>query len=40
MLDDHDEPNARLFTADGVHVNIAGYGILATLLRTALSQDD
>ena len=40
MLDERGEPNPRLFTADQVHVNIAGYGILAKLLRSALSGDD
>jgi CRP-like cAMP-binding protein/lysophospholipase L1-like esterase len=33
MLDEDARPNPRLFRQDLIHVNVAGYGILANLLR-------
>jgi CRP-like cAMP-binding protein/lysophospholipase L1-like esterase len=36
MVDERGMPNPHLFTADAVHVNEAGYGVLAALLRRVL----
>lgn len=40
MLDQQEQPNAQLYTPDNVHLNVAGYGILAKLLRQELHEGE
>ncbi len=39
MLDQQGRPNTQLFTPDLIHLNIAGYGILAKVIRQVLSRN-